>query len=252
MVRYATGDLVKQAEAAYEKRNAELDRQKLPHCGGSLVYYFLKYDPEYGVSELQREIDGEGAPVCCDIGFQTRDLDRSAYSPALEKLAIEFLSSPKVPVKRGAAEWLGRYGSPAAEKPLWKTLGYFHDWWQGRETEINQENLQFERTLRIALAQADGWFLDTDGLKQMAELCSSDWCRQEVAQWIGEANDPVNIMPFDGAAGLAAQIGRYSATSAAIAGKLRQFPAGTAFHIAAPEGFDELRAAVRDAGFDLR
>ena len=99
MVRYATGDVVKQAEAAYEKHNAELDRQKLPHCGGSLVFYFLKFDPAYGENELRHETGAPNeAPVCYDIGVQFHDLDSSAWSPALEKLAIEFLSDPKVPV----------------------------------------------------------------------------------------------------------------------------------------------------------
>jgi hypothetical protein len=129
ILRYATGDIVQRVEQAYLKRNAEFDRQKLPHCGGPLIYYFLQYDPAFGERELRSEIDKISAPpVCYDIGFQFLSLDRNAYSPALERLAIGFLTSPKVPVKRGAAEVLGRYGSPAAEKPLWDALEYFHSW----------------------------------------------------------------------------------------------------------------------------
>jgi hypothetical protein len=93
-----------------------------------------------------------------------------------------------VPVKRGAAEVLGQYGSPAAEKPLWDTLEYFHSWWKGREGELDgqnmQEGAQLERALRIALAQGNGWTLERQGLDRLLDLCGSNWCRQEVKEWI--------------------------------------------------------------------
>jgi hypothetical protein len=189
ILRFATGDVVGRVEKAYLKRNQEQDRQNLPHCGSPLIYYFLQHDAAFGERELRREIEPPGRfPVCHDIGFQFRTLDRNAYSPALERLVIEFLASPEVPVKRGAAEVLGRYGSSAAEKPLWDTLGYFRSWWKGRERELDepaaQEGAQFERSLRIALAQASGWKLEREGLNRLLDLCSSDWCRREVKEWI--------------------------------------------------------------------
>ena len=250
IVRYATGAVVKQAEAAYEKHNTELDRQKLPHCGGSLVFYFLKFDPAYGEKQLRRETDAPNeAPVCYDIGFQFHDLDSSAWSPALEKLAIEFLSDPKVPVKRGAAEVLGKFGSANVEKPLWESLEYFHNWWKAGEP--NEEGQQFERALRVALAQADGWVLDREGLHKLEERCSSKWCHQEVAEWIGETGSPVPIMPLDDATGFVARIGICNVTEAALERKLGQFPPGTVFHLTSTGGAEELRAAFRAAGFDL-
>ena len=49
ILRYATSDIVQPVEQAYLKRNQEFDRQKLPHCGGPLTYYFyLRYDPAFG------------------------------------------------------------------------------------------------------------------------------------------------------------------------------------------------------------
>jgi hypothetical protein len=185
ILRYATADIVKRVEQGYVKRNGDLDRQKLPHCGGPLVFYFLQNDPAYGEGELRRELNRPGgAPVCYDIGAQFRELDQKAWSPSLEKLAIEFLSSPSVPVKRGAAEVLGKYGSAEAQKPLWDILQYFRDWWKGRETKLNEENFQFERALRIGLAQAGNWKLGRADLNRLLSLCSSDWCRQDVREWI--------------------------------------------------------------------
>jgi hypothetical protein len=188
ILRYATGDIVQRVERAYLKRNQDFDRQKLPHCGGPLVYYFLKYDPAFGESELRSDFSRPALPpVCYDIGFQFLSLDRNAYSPALERLAIDLLNSPAVPIKRGAAEVLGKYGSPAAQKPLWDTLEYFHSWWEGREEQMDEGNQQLERTLRIALAQADGWTLQEEELNRIFALCSTNWCRQEVTGWLAKA-----------------------------------------------------------------
>lgn len=195
ILRYATSDIVQPVEQAYLKRNEELDRQKLPHCGGPLMYYFLRYDPAFGEKELRGDFDKPDLPpICYDIGFQFLSLDRNAYSPALERLAIALLTSPIVAVKRGAADVLGKYGSPAAEKPLWDTLEYFHSWWKGREEQLGEANgegsVQFERALRIALAQADGWTLQEAGLNRLLGLCSTNWCRQEVSEWIQQGNAP--------------------------------------------------------------
>jgi hypothetical protein len=193
ILRYATGDIVERVEHAYQARNKDLERQKLPHCGGPIVYYFLKEDPPYGERELRKEMDDPAPfPACYDMAFQFHSLARYAYSPALEKLAIEFLASPKVPVKRGAAELLGKYGSAAARKPLWDTLEYFHSYWKGHEKQLDeepqgQEGLQFERALRMALAQADAWKLEPAEFDRLLNLCTSKWCKQDVRDWIAQA-----------------------------------------------------------------
>jgi hypothetical protein len=262
ILRYATGDIVQRVEKADARRDEEFDRQKLPHCGGPLTYYFLKYDPAYGERELRSQMaQPNGAPVCYDIGFQFLALDRNAYSPALERLAIEFLPSPKVPVKRGAAEVLGKYGSPAAQKPLWETLEYFRSWWKGREPQLedmeSREGLQFERALRIALAQADGWTLQEEGLNRLLGLCSTNWCRQEVKGWLAQATSPVGIGIMPGADGFRATIAQYETSShEQLRRKILQFPAGTVFRLVPLAGGDNRARAdaeqiVRSAGYSL-
>lgn len=261
ILRYATGEIVQRVELAYQARNAEFDRQKLPHCGGALVYYFLRYDPAFGEKELRSDMDKPAAyPACYDIGFQFQSLDQSAYSPALEKLAIEFLMSPKVPVKRGAAEVLGKYGSAAAEKPLWDALEYFRSWWKGREELLDEaggrEGLQFERALRIALAQADSWTLQQDGLNRLLGLCSSNWCKQDVREWLSQATQPISIQV--GPASV--MIAQYETRSDdQLRRKIGQFPAGTMFRMAPFTAGDKRARAemlrveqtVRSAGYSL-
>ncbi len=265
ILRYGNGDIVERVEQAYLKRNAEFDRQKLPHCGGPLIYYFLKFDPAFGEKELRSEISKPGGPpVCYDIGFQFQSLDRSAYSPALERLAIEFLGSPIVLVKRGATEVLGKYGSVAAEKPLWDTLEYFRSYWKGREEQLDEldgrEGIQFERALRIALAQADAWTLQEDGLNRLLGLCSSNWCRQEVREWLTHATSPIAISISSGSDDFYATIAQYEAHSEEqMRHKIGQFPADTVFRVvplplADRRGrarIDQAEQIVRSLGYSL-
>jgi hypothetical protein len=261
VLRYATGDIVQRAELAYLRRNAEYDRQNLPHCGGALIFYFLQQDPAFGEKELRRDMDRTTPfPACLDIGFQFQSLDEKAYSPALERLAIEFLGSPKVPVKRGAAEVLGKYGSPAAQKPLWDTLEYFHSWWKDREAELDEadgrEGVQFERALRLALAQANAWILQEDGLKRLLDLCSSNWCRQEVNEWLARAKSPVAIQITPGYDGFQAAVAQYEVHSEEqLRHKVQQFPSGTVFRIVAPLGDNragqQAEQIVRSSGYSI-
>ncbi len=89
ITRYGTSEIVKNVEAGYVAFNAELDRQQLPHCPFPLVFYFLKFDPEFGERELRKAF---ATGPCYDIGRAFDSLGSFAMSPALERLAIEHLS----------------------------------------------------------------------------------------------------------------------------------------------------------------
>ena len=257
ILRYATGELVKRVENAYLARKAELDKRKLPNCAGALAFYFLKYDPPFGERVLREDFANPGVPPACyDIGFQFQQFGRWAYSPALERLAIESLTSPKVPVKRGAAEVLGKYGTAAAQKPLWDTLEYFRSWWKGREGElkerIGEESTQLERALRIALAQADGWVLQEPELQRLLALCSSEWCRSDVTGWIRPAKPPVNIEISLQVDGVSYTVGQYGPGAEEwLRRKLVQYPQATTFRVVQQQneaqipGMREARVSTR-------
>lgn len=230
ITRYATGEIVKEVEAGYLAFNAELDRQKLPHCSFPLVFYFLKFDPAFGEQELRKAF---ATGPCYDMGRAFESLGPYAMSPALERLAIEHLMSPIVPVKRGAAEVLGKYGSPAAKKPLWETMEYFRSWWKDREDDlrkpVGQEGIFLERALRTALAQAGAWVLDEPELQRLLALCSSGECRAGVEEWIrnAESPKPVETVPFFNEVRI--KVAPYTMTAERdLPAKLAQFPAGMA------------------------
>jgi hypothetical protein len=267
IVRYATGAIVKRVERVYLARAAEIEKLNLPNCSGPLVFYFLKYDALFGERFLREDFARSAAPPACyDIGFQFLQLARWAFSPALERLAIESLTSDKVPVKRGAAEVLGKYGSIAAERPLWDAMEYFRGWWQGREEElkgpIGQESGRLERALRIALAQADGWVLREPELDRLLALCSSEWCRQEVTGWIGAAKTPVSIGISPQEGGFRYSVAQYGpGTEEWLRRKLRQYSEPAAFRVvplpngarnpAAREAQERAETIVRTAGRKL-
>jgi hypothetical protein len=126
IVRYATGSVVERIKGKFERTTADLRRQDVPSCLGPIAFYFLKHDPPYGERLLREQFEAEtAAPYCYDIGAQFTQLGTWAYTPALERLAIQSLTSARVPVKRGSAEVLGRFGSDAAKKPLWEAMEYF-------------------------------------------------------------------------------------------------------------------------------
>jgi hypothetical protein len=256
ITRYGTSEIVKNVEAGYVAFNAELDRQKLPHCPFPLVFYFLKFDPEFGERELRKAF---ATGPCYDIGRAFDPLGSYAMSPALERIAIEHLGSGIVPIKRGAAEVLGKYGSPASQQPLWETMEYFRSWWKDREDDlrkpVGQEGVFLERALRTALAQGSGWLLGETELRRLLALCSSEECRASVQEWIQSAASPkpVEISSYPGDVRI--KVAQYMVTGEReLSAKLAQFPAGTTFRMTATRSEEanlertRVEAAIRAAG----
>ena len=266
IVRYADEQVLERVKAAYEKRQAE-HAQRNELCLSPLHFYFLRVDADYGERELHRVLSKGGPGRCLNLASPLHDLGSHAMSPALEKAAIEYLNSSIVTIKNGAAEILGKYGSTAAEEPLWTTMEFFHEWWKGKEqllTEpVGQESMQFEQTLRMALAKADGWVLDESGLRRLRALCSSDLCRQDVDTWIQAASPPLAIQLYSGFEdSFRAEIGQYAVHSKEdLLRKLSQFRGGAQLrwgYRPADDASPGLRAsrdliedAVRAAGLTL-
>ncbi len=78
-----------------------LRHQNEGRCDSPLVFYFLKYDPAFGKSELRRNLSTIGAqPNCYNMQSRFRDLGGYAWSEALERLIVEYLSSPDMRIKK--------------------------------------------------------------------------------------------------------------------------------------------------------
>ena len=259
ITRYATGEIVKEVATGYLAFHAELDRQKLRHCPFPLVFYFLKFDPEFGEQELRKALT---TVPCYSLSDAFLHVGSYAMSPALERLATEYLTSGLVPVKKGAAELLGKYGSTAARQPLWATMEYFRNWWKDREDDLRKpigwESVLFERTLRSALAQAGGWVMDEPELRRLLALCSTAECRAGVTEWIRDADVPKAVEVFAYSADVRIKIAQYMLTNEReVAAKLAQYPAGTAFRLGSTRSGEaaairaRIEAAIRSAGHQV-
>ena len=179
ILRYATREIVKRVKKYY------LEHENDSRCSSPLVFYFLKYDPKFGERELRRDLSTGGAQPGCYMETRFRFLDKYAWSEALERLMIEYLSGPNPRIESGAAWVLGKYGSAAAEQPLWKALADFRSRWKGREEQLangsSMEAVALEYALAKALLESPAWQMKEEDLQRLQKLCSTDSCRGETA-----------------------------------------------------------------------
>ena len=110
----------------------------------------------------------------------------------MERLIIEYLSSPDMRIKSGAAWALGEYGSSAAAPPLWNALADFHSQWKGKEAQLANPSSMgasgIEYALVIALLGPNrAWKIREEDLDHLQELCSTTFCRDEILRWCARA-----------------------------------------------------------------
>ena len=95
ILRYATRRYRPAGGAGLPQAQRRVRPPETPALRRSSHLLFPAARPAFGERELRSDMDKPAAfPVCYDIGFQFQSLDRNAYSPALERLAIEFLGQP--------------------------------------------------------------------------------------------------------------------------------------------------------------
>jgi hypothetical protein len=226
VARYATADLLARIKAVYESRPAR--------CQPELVAYFLRVDPAYATSVFHRHAwDMQTAPPACTLSYFERTAQLFIH-PVLEEYMTTYLMHGDVAVKQRAAISLGKWGSKAAEQPLWGAFRYFHEYWKDRRAELPgfSDSLRFETELRNAVARGRNWLVTEDGLRTIESLCISESCHYETQTDLSAAKDPMRLevtlsgdMQFRGAA--AQYYGLESLD--ALQSKLAQFSKGSRF-----------------------
>ena len=234
-------------EKVYESRGAL----------GPLIYYFLKYDPAFGKRELRRQTAKKSSLPAYDGSW--------AQSPALERIAIEFLSSGSTPLMGQAAGILGEYHSQDAKLAVWRAIENFSAKWKGRGRSLDQttskEDWDLEFTLARSFDRASGWVLTETELKSLKEMCSSLRCNQEVDNALWLAQSPVRINPPSLGLGSFTGVGPFTVNSdEQLRRKLSQYPAGTKFQLLKPfnnenpdviQARKRIEAAIRENGHSL-
>jgi hypothetical protein len=232
----------------------------------SFLGYLLKFDPQAARPLIEHAIEarGQDSNACRHTLFM--ELGGKHESPVLEEVAVRSLNDPDPEVAANAAAYLGRYGSEAAEQPLWTRYIAWNRQWLGREKDLritsgagenpNVWEANLGQALANALAQGNGWFCDDAKLNRALDLAVSEYVRSTVESARREASG--RSIQFS--RGLPNQPGWFSLaqydqlTLEQLRKKLQQFPSGEVVHWASPEeekAFREVSDAAAKAGIKL-
>jgi hypothetical protein len=251
--RYASVKALAEVQGIYEPQRG------LWACAPqtAMLRYFLRVAPDYGVAEVKTALGQRQFTHCYSMLLP--DLKDAVADPRIEALAIAALDDSSSEVVRYAAEALGRYGSAAAEEPLWRRLTAFHEVWKDRVDELRSgpggalsphaADSMVEYALKEALSRAQEWLCGPDKLARLKALVTP--MRQgdvdrELTAW---QQTPLGLlMTWFGDGTFSYSAGPYSGNSVdALVRKLKQFPSGTHFVWFLQTGTDTRHRAEVDA-----
>jgi len=113
--------------------------------------------------------------------------------PHAEASAIEALNDPDAEVTRDAIEALRRWGTSAAEAPLWARLERLHQEWVDRVDEMRSSAgdvtegsraAALEESLVTTIAEGTSWLCTGDKLVRLRDLTLTSGQRMQVQSWI--------------------------------------------------------------------
>lgn len=246
--RYLSGNARERMRVVYES-------QPDP-CQPEMLAYFLRADPPYASKILKREPwEMHKPPGHCVMPFILRVPPRQ-MSPVMEEFLVACLWHEQVPVKAAATSSLGRYGSPAAQKPLWDALRYLHDYWKDRKQEMNGQSqaVWLEEQIRNAIGRARNWVVNREELQKLGSLCLGDRCvaanNQDLSYW---KDGPLRLtVTVHSVLDLSGAVAQYTdlASLPDVLDKLAQFPKGSVFHLSMmgdPTLSESVQAEIRRA-----
>jgi hypothetical protein len=253
IARYATPKALPRIRAIYESQQDS--------CQPELAAYFIRVDPAYADRIFHTHPWDMHAPAPrCTVQY----FDRTpplAMGPPLERYLAAYLMHSDVHVKSTAARVLTRYGTASSLPALWDAFRYFHEYWKGKNAELERlgEGVNLELDIRNAIAHGRGWVVSEADLHLIESLCISGRCVGETRQDVESVKPPLRIEITSGPSGeVMARVAQYFSLDsvAAIESKLAQYPRGTRFVLYAPGGpmaqvTTEIRRFTEDKGLLL-
>ncbi len=240
--RYATAAILPRVKAVYQKSAG----QWACDIEDSLVGYFLRVDPDYGLDRLRAK------PTGC-LAESLKAMVAAHRWASIEPSIIARLNVADAWAARDAAETLAKYGGPKAQKALWQRLRAFHEQWKDRDADLTiapntprelNDAVALQYGLLASLANAQAWLLDNDQVTELESLALGSE-RRNAAHWRWHSPIELNLnLLFDGQ--LQASIGEFVTTGLApLQAKLAQYPRGTVFHLTTFGNVERLAAATR-------
>lgn len=238
-----------------------------------LLAYVLRVNPTLARPRIEQAISarGDGFTACNRSLFQ--DVSEIRYDPVLEDIAVHSLNDADPQVAMTAATMLGQFGSAAAENALWQRYSNWGAKWAGQESELERTiadpaddrtwEVGLGQNLMQAIATGKSWLSDESTLRQLERISKASRIEQQLEQYLGIwKQQPLTIsishigMPttFDG------RVAQYEFhTMKDLQEKLSQFPVGSKFVLAMPEGHSagdgndeaELRAFLNKHGMSI-
>jgi hypothetical protein len=213
-----------------------------------LLAFILRVNPALARPRIEEAVAarGKGFSACNRGLFQS--ISEIHYDPVLEEIGIHSLDDPDPQVAMTAATMLGKFGSPAAESPLWERYSTWSAAWAGRETELDLTfaeqsgdriyQLGLGENLMQAIATAKSWPSNKATLQRLSQLTNVRRLHDQLDGYLKAwENQPLVISFNENPLPLRfeAHVAQYEFHSVnELKEKLSQFPAGTKFLLPTP------------------
>jgi hypothetical protein len=213
-----------------------------------LLSYFLRVDPEYGISKMRKE-----TRLCLTQAFQT--IKNMNHWADIEPAIIAQLNDAKAFTAMQAAEMLAKFGGPKAKAAMFERLRDFHEKWADREKDFAfranmtrelSEAMSLQSRLMESLGRAGSWILTNEELNELEKLIIGSQ-RDMIKSWRWQSPIHIGSFPqFRDQDPIFTVGSSYNTQNLQdLCDKLTQFPKGTVFRFQTSNSDDRIAAAIR-------
>jgi hypothetical protein len=155
----------------------------------SLLSYFLRSDQSLGLQMIRKALASRKVTRC--YASALADVVGQELTPESEALVLEGLNETDAEVVSSAVQVLCAHGSADNKDKIKAAIKRLLDQWREEKRDpdesISKEDPvqvgYFAESLLRTYARALPWLISDDELRELANLCLSDECRQQVKSW---------------------------------------------------------------------
>jgi hypothetical protein len=242
--RYASAAIEPQVKEVYIQAGGQWPDE----LEQSLVAYFLRVDPDYGLEVVKQSLANRENRYGCWLRLLDGVAGRQ-WTPQLEAVVIETLQDPLLDLSTSAARALQKAGSPASKDAL---LAAMRAEWTPDSNDARSRGGDAVANRRVLLAQAlvnaRNFMLSAKELDEVEKLLGDRKNSSDTPTLRALLKGPVTIsLYYSEPDTLRCHISFWEfADLPALERKMQQFPPGTVFHLADDGRLAPESAAVRE------